>query len=367
MAALSPRPRPAAGSGRAAAKFVPKAEAPWLRLFHDLAAGRECHAGATTPDETIATADSAAHMPATASNEVVGDAAEALSRCAKLAVQLEQIAREIAEASRLAGLDFEIVGKAVFEQVFNCVVPTTKEHEDSRPHCGQEQQAKKEVEKTKAECVVNLDDDETTLLENSRKSSKCSSRGGSSSSKSADRCSNESNNTRAEEGKQAEACCVCESLDDKDALPPVKVSLMSGETMALPDVGPGTRVREVLRHIERMRPLPRNTKYSLLDGVRILTAEELVVGKCYTAVARRDRRLLRYPYRVGDLEVGDVVRTKWRQNSKSFHARIVGFTEEQPPRIHVQWQYTSGNDWDWQTAPVHFDWVLEIRRFALQQ
>jgi len=314
MAPLSPH-RPAAGSGKAAAVFLPKAEAPWLRFFHDLAAGGQCQSGTKTPDESKAMSDSA----------------EALARCAKLAVQLEQIAREIAAQSRLAGLDFELV----FEQVLKFIVSAINEHADSRPEGGQEQQhTEKEGEKTTttSEYVMAFKDDAETTEE-----------------------------TRAE-------ACVCEPTEDKVELPPVMVSMISGETMALPDVEPGTSVRQVLRHLQGLRPLNRNNTYSLLDGPRILTAEELVVaGQHYTAVVRQDRRLLQHPYQVGDLEVGDIIRTRWKQNScKAFHARILSFTEEQPPRICVQWQYTSGHDWDWQTAPIHFDWVLDIKRFAPQ-
>mmetsp|Transcript_102039 Transcript_102039/g.197559 ORF Transcript_102039/g.197559 Transcript_102039/m.197559 type:complete len:353 (+) Transcript_102039:69-1127(+) len=346
---MNPRSRPAVGSGRAAAIFLPKAEAPWLRFFHDLAAGGECHAGIMSPDETLlAVAEPVADLPGNASHEATDDAAEALTSCAKLAIQLEQIVREIAAASRVAGLDFEIVGNAVFKQVFNRTVVAIKE----------EQQSKKEVgEKATAECLDNSADDETTVPENqSRKSSHDSNSSSSSSS-------DVKNNEEAEEGKD-EACCVCEPLDDKVTLLPVSIRLMSGETVALPDIESGTQVREVHRRLQAIRPLNRDTAYSLLDGERILTAEEIVVGKCYTAVVRKDRRLLQYPYQVGDLKVGDIIRTRWRENSKAFHARILGFTEEQPPRIRVQWQYTSGNDWAWQTAPIHFEWVLEIRRSA---
>jgi len=76
------------------------------------------------------------------------------------------------------------------------------------------------------------------------------------------------------------------------------------------------------------------------------------------------------PFQVGDLIVGDIICARWLAGTDStYNARIRGFTEagdEEVPRIAVQWLFSSGGDWDWETPPIPYEWVVQLLRPALQ-
>jgi len=89
-----------------------------------------------------------------------------------------------------------------------------------------------------------------------------------------------------------------------------------------------------------------------------------------TAVVAKDRTQMQPPFQVGDLIKDDVILARWQQHDHaSYQARVQVFTDTQSgvvPRINVQWLHSTGQDWDWDTEPIPFDWVVQILQPASQ-
>lgn len=144
--------------------------------------------------------------------------------------------------------------------------------------------------------------------------------------------------------------------------PPITVSFVSGDTLVLDTLPAKPTAGKLLEHLVAQRPPERGTFYQLLDGDRQISGADLIQDDAsLTAVITDNRLHLRAPFCPGDLFVGDLIKAKWMEgDNHGYDARIRGFTDDSPPRIDVQWRYSTGRDWDWETPPIPFAWVLSL-------
>mmetsp|Transcript_8807 Transcript_8807/g.16796 ORF Transcript_8807/g.16796 Transcript_8807/m.16796 type:complete len:365 (+) Transcript_8807:98-1192(+) len=286
-----------------------------------------------------------------------------LRRCAKLATQLEQIAWELTNTSRMAGLDAHAVSCAVCTHIFfRWVAPMppaatmTVSAEANLADGELEGKVKVETAATtwsnRAVQVAGRKDEGHEHVDNKHEET-------------ADLVplQQETIAHRHDASKRQEEVASGPSKMDasgNSVLAPITVALVSGELLTIDDLPLDARVHRVVERLWAASPLASGCMYELLDGGSQLRMDEPLRGKVHlTAVVHRDRTQLRPPFQAGDLIQGDIIYASWLE--APYQARVQGFTEA-AASINVEWLRPDGTRWDREPGTIPYDSVLQVLR-----